>query len=80
MSEKLLTVSVAAYNMEKYIAENLRSMLEIDEADRLEIFVVDDGGTDSTYSLAKELEEKYPGIVYAVHKENGTQRASISRY
>ena len=71
MNPKLLTVSVAAYNMEAYIRETLASLLSIEEVDSLEIFVVDDGGKDGTLSIAKEYEFNYPGVVHAIHKENG---------
>lgn len=57
--------------MEKYITENLESILSIPESEALEIFVVDDGGTDDTLKIAKEYQKQYPTIVYAVHKENG---------
>ena len=68
---KILTISVAAYNVEPYIKENIESILASKARDDIEVFVVDDGGKDGTYEIAKGYEEKYPGIVYAVHKENG---------
>ncbi|SEQ20696.1 Glycosyl transferase family 2 [Lachnospiraceae bacterium NE2001] len=68
---KILTISVAAYNVEPYIKENIESILASKARDDIEIFVVDDGGKDGTYEIAKGYEEKYPDIVHAVHKENG---------
>ena len=68
---KTLTISVAAYNVESYIKENIESILESSAKDDIEVFVVDDGGKDGTYEIAKGYEEKYPDIVHAVHKENG---------
>ena len=68
---KILTISVAAYNVEPYIKENIESILASKVRDNIEIFVVDDGGKDGTYEIAKGYEEKYPDIVHAVHKENG---------
>lgn len=68
---KVLTISVAAYNVEPYIKENIDSILASKARDDIEILVVDDGGKDGTYEIAKGYEEKYPGIVCAVHKENG---------
>ena len=44
--EKILTISVAAYNVESYIAENLDSILITDVRDEIEVLVVDDGGND----------------------------------
>ena len=68
---KILTVSIAAYNVEAYIKENLESILASEAREDIEVLVVDDGGKDHTLEIAQTYEKKYPGIVYAVHKENG---------
>ena len=69
--EKLLTVSVAAYNVADYIRDTLDSLLHPECIDAMEILVVDDGGTDETLSIVKEYEDKYPNCVFGIHKENG---------
>ena len=69
--EKLLTVSLAAYNVADYIRDTLDSLLHPDCLEAMEILVVDDGGSDNTLTIAREYEAKYPGTVYAIHKENG---------
>ena len=69
--EKLLTVSVAAYNVAEYIRGTLDSVIHPDCIDAIEILVVDDGGTDETLSIVKEYEDKYPNSVFGIHKENG---------
>lgn len=69
--EKLLTVSVAAYNVAEYIRGTLDSVLHPECLDALEILVVDDGGTDETLSIVREYEKQYPGTVIGIHKENG---------
>lgn len=69
--EKLLTVSVAAYQVADYIRGTLDSVIHPDCIDLMEILVVDDGGTDATLSIVKEYEEKYPNSVFGIHKENG---------
>ena len=68
---KILTISVAAYNVEAYIKENIESIVAAKVKDDIEIFVVDDGGKDGTYEIAEDYKNLYPGIVHAVHKENG---------
>ena len=69
--DKILTMSVAAYNVEEYIRKVLDSLVQCNKIDRLEIFVVDDGGTDRTLDIAREYALKYPKSVFPIHKENG---------
>ena len=68
--EKLLTVSVAGYNVENYLAENLDSIVRSKYLDEIEVFVVDDGATDGSLAIARKYEEMYPDSIHAVHKEN----------
>ena len=58
--EKLLTIVVPAYNVEKYIKNCLDSLIEISVLRSLEILVVNDGSTDRTLQIAKTYENKYP--------------------
>ena len=58
---KILTISVAAYNVENYISNTLESLL-VDDIDDIEILVEDDGGIDNTANIVKEYEEKYPNV------------------
>ncbi|MDE5598045.1 MAG: glycosyltransferase family 2 protein, partial [Lachnospiraceae bacterium] len=44
----------------------------------VEILIVDDGSTDKTGSIADEYEAKYPGIVKALHQENGGHGAAVN--
>lgn len=76
--EKLLTVSVAAYNMEKYIAQCLDSLAIPEIVDELEVFVIDDGGTDATLEIGKRYAEKYPDTFIPVHKENGGYGTTVN--
>ena len=76
--EKILTVSIAAYNVQNYIKKTLESLL-VGKIDDLEILVEDDGGTDRTINIVKEYEEKYPNIVKLVHKENGGYGSTINK-
>lgn len=69
--EKILTVSIAAYNVADYIRHTLDSIISQGCIDALQILVVDDGGKDATLEIVKEYEEKYPDSIFGVHKENG---------
>lgn len=68
--DKILTVSIAAYNAEKYIKKALDSLL-INDIDDVEIIVDNDGGSDGTVAIAKEYQKQYPDIITIVEKENG---------
>ncbi len=76
--EKILTVSVAAYNVENSIRRALDSLIDEDIIDNLEIFVIDDGGTDKTLEIAQEYAEKYPNSIFPVHKENGGYGSTVN--
>lgn len=55
------SVCVATYNGEKYIEEQLASIMsQLTEAD--EIVVSDDGSKDGTLSVVEQLKETYPNI------------------
>ena len=71
MSEKILTISVAAFNMEQYISELLDSVTSIPSVDAVELLVCDDGGTDGTLEIVREYAARYPKTVIPLHKENG---------
>lgn len=68
---KILTISIAGYNVEQYIENTLSSICAKDVIDDIEIFVVDDGGKDKTLEITKKYQIKYPNSVFPVHKENG---------
>lgn len=69
--EKILTVSIAAYNVADYIRHTLDSIISQGCIDALQILVVDDGGKDATLEIVKEYEARYPNSIFGVHKENG---------
>ena len=49
---KLLTISIAAYNVEKYLEKALTSMVCSPTAmEKLEVIIEDDGSTDGTLSI-----------------------------
>lgn len=69
--DKVLTVSVAAYNVEQYLRECLDSFLDKSVLEKCEIIIVDDGSTDGTGAIAKEYVQQYPQSFVYVKKENG---------
>lgn len=76
--QKVLTISVAAYNKEKFITQALDSLVDESIIDDIEIFVVDDGGTDRTLTIANQYAIKYPNSVFPVHKKNGGYGSTVN--
>ncbi len=77
--QKLLTFSVASYNIEKYIDKLMHSVLKPEVLDKIEVLVVNDGSKDKTAKIAKEYEEKYPDTVRLIDKPNGGHGSTINR-
>lgn len=75
---KILTVSIAAYNVQEYIRDTLEPFLLVRKPERLEVLIIDDGSTDNTYSIAKEYEKAYPNIFQVIHKENGGWGSTVT--
>ncbi len=79
MREKVLTVIVPMYNVERYIQQCLESFLVPEVMEDLEILVIDDGGQDHSADIARSYEERYPEIYRVIHKENGGHGSTINR-
>ena len=78
---KILTISVAAYNVEKTIVETLDSLTNWVPADtlgKLEILVVNDGSKDSTKEVVAKYEEQYPDSVILISKENAGWGSTVN--
>ncbi len=76
---KLLTISIAAYNVEKTIEKCLDSFLPCKYLNDLEIFVINDGSKDCTAEIVSRYEKHYPGIIKLVNKENGGHGSTINK-
>ena len=76
--DKLITISIAAYNSEDFIRKTLESLIVPQKMDLLEVFVIDDGGTDNTLEIAKEYQNRYPQTFFPIHKENGGYGSTVN--
>lgn len=77
--EKLLTVSVAAYNVEAYLGKTLQSLVCGKEMlDKLEVLIINDASTDGTINIAESYASKYPDTFTAVTKENGGHGSTLN--
>ena len=73
---KYITFTVPCYNSEAYMERCIDSLLAGGED--VEILIIDDGSTDRTGEIADYYEKLYPGIVRAVHKENGGHGSGVN--
>ncbi|MDO4432543.1 MAG: glycosyltransferase family 2 protein [Aerococcaceae bacterium] len=65
---KLLSVAVPSYNSANYLEKCIHSLAIA--GSEIEILIVDDGSSDTTWELAQQLERQYPDCVRAIHQEN----------
>ena len=77
---KILTVVIPTYNMEKYLNRCLDSFIieDKDLLNKLEVIVVNDGSKDSSSVIAHEYQHKYPDTFYVIDKENGHYGSCIN--
>ncbi len=73
---KLLTFAIPCYNSQDYMENCIKSLLP--GGDDVEILIVDDGSKDSTPEIADAYAKKYPGIVRAIHQENGGHGEAVN--
>lgn len=73
---KLLTFAIPCYNSQDYMEHCIETLLPGGED--VEILIVDDGSKDRTAEIADVYEAKYPGIVRAIHQENGGHGEAVN--
>ena len=71
--DKTLTVSIASYNVERFLKQTLDSICLSDAIDDIEVIIVNDGSKDNTAAIAKEYVDKYPQNFILINKENGVE-------
>lgn len=76
---KLLTVSIAAYNVERYLEQCLDSLNDERYRDDIEVLIIDDGSTDRTRDIAMKYSVSYPQTFVYVSKENGGHGSTINK-
>jgi len=77
--EKILTVVVPTYNMEKYLDRCLSSLIVDDDImDKLEVIVVNDGSRDKSSEIAHSYQQNYPESFIVIDKENGNYGSCVN--
>ena len=69
--EKILSVCIPSYNMEKYLSRNLDSFIASGCLEELELIVVNDGSNDRTLEIANKFQSRFPDTVIIIDKSNG---------
>ena len=70
-----VTIGIPALNMEKFIEQNLLSILN-QSFQNFEIIIVDDGSTDKTQNIVKRIQSNYKNIkLFSHHKNLGVYRS-----
>ena len=57
--EKVLTVVIPSFNVEKYLRQTLESLRNEEILEDVEVLIVDDGSTDGTAKIGKEYEKRF---------------------
>lgn len=77
-NDKVLTIAVPSYNVERYLPDTLASYCAAGADERLEVLVVNDGSTDGTSEIAREFERAYPQVFRLVNKKNGGHGSAVN--
>ena len=78
MEQKLITFAVPCYNSAAYMRHCVDTLLTAGED--AEIILIDDGSTkDDTPAICDEYAAKYPGVVRAIHQENGGHGEGVNQ-
>ena len=77
--QKVLTITIPSYNVEKYLKQTLDSFLSPEILEEVEALIVDDGSKDRTAEIGKVYERQYPQTFRVISKENGGHGSTINR-
>lgn len=79
--EKILTIVIPTYNMEKYLDKCLTSLIIKDNEllKELEVLVVIDGAKDRSSEIAHAYQDRFPETFRVIDKENGNYGSCVNR-
>lgn len=78
--EKLLSIVIPTYNMEKYLDKCLTSLIADDDIlDLLEVLVIIDGAKDRSSEIAHFYEHRYSQAFRVIDKENGNYGSCVNK-
>jgi len=77
-NRKILSVSIAAYNVSATLDQALEPFLNEDVLPYVDVMIVDDGSKDHTAEIAKRYESQFPGTFRLITKENGGWGSTVN--
>lgn len=77
--EKVLTIAIPAYNASKFLPKCLRSLVDSNELERMEVLVIDDGSKESQDEVVRPYIDRFPQSIQMIHKENGGHGSVINK-
>ncbi len=78
MRNKILSISIASYNVEKFIEQAIESYLQCSCKEKLEVLIVNDGSTDKTEEIVSKYSEKYPDIIKLINQKNAGPGSTVN--
>ncbi|MCI6867245.1 MAG: glycosyltransferase family 2 protein [Lachnospiraceae bacterium] len=76
--KKVLSISIAAYNVASTLKECVDPFMKCDVLDELDIMIVDDGSKDNTAAIAQEYQKRYPDSIRLIQKKNGGWGSTVN--
>ncbi len=73
----MISILLASYNGEKYIAEQIESILNQTEQN-FRLYINDDCSTDNTFKISKDYEKKYPDKIKVTRNEKNSGSAKYN--
>ena len=78
-NDKILSISVATYNLGKMIEDNLNSFEKSKFLENIEVLIIDDGSTDETPKLVEKYVEKFPNTFKLIKQKNAGPGSTVNR-
>lgn len=75
---KVLTISIAAYNIEPYLEATLNRFSQVEYLSEIEVLVVNDGSKDQTRDIALKYQKLYPESIKLIDKQNGGWGSTVN--
>lgn len=75
---KILSISIAAYNLENLIDQCLESLLSIKNVKDLELIITDDGSKDGTLAKLEEWKNEYPSEIVLISQKNSGAGSTVN--